>query len=85
MASESLVALSSRQRDLLEAFLFLANSKGFSPSIGEVAARLQVSKTRAYQLAQACISRGYLEQNHGTARSWRLSPAGMDAIAHESA
>jgi hypothetical protein len=84
MTAAAQAALTPRQRDLLGAFFTVTNSQGFTPSIGEVAAHLRVSKTRAYQLAQACIARGYLDQNHGAARSWRLSRAGMDAIVRET-
>jgi hypothetical protein len=83
MDSQEAAKTSPRQRELLEAFLFLTRGQGFAPSVREVAAHVGVSKTRAYQLAQVCIARGYLEQNTGTPRSWRLSRAGMEALLYE--
>ncbi len=83
MDSQQAAKTSSRQRELLEAFLLLTTGQGFPPSVSEVAARVGVSKARAHQLAQACLARGYLEQNTGGPRSWRLSRAGMEALLYE--
>jgi Mn-dependent DtxR family transcriptional regulator len=67
--------LTQRQRDFIAAVEELSRGAGFPPSLQEIAARLEVSPTRAAVLGRECEARGVAKHTPRIPRSWIVSPA----------
>lgn len=66
-------ALTSRQRDFTAAIVSLTRQRGgIAPTLAELAAELDVSLSRASQLADACQARGVVAREKRIARSIRV-------------
>jgi SOS-response transcriptional repressor LexA len=64
--------LSPRQQQLCQTIETLTASRGFPPSLREVAAEMGVHYTRVAQLAASVEARGALLHEPRVARSWRV-------------
>jgi len=64
--------MSPKQAALVAAIRRLTDSRGFPPSVEELASDLGVSKTRIEQLAAVCQAKGVLSRERRVARSWRI-------------
>jgi repressor LexA len=64
--------LSPRQAQLCKTIDRLAKSKGYPPSLQEVADEMGVAVSRVFQLARSTERRGALARTPGIARSWRV-------------
>jgi SOS-response transcriptional repressor LexA len=64
--------LSNRQRDLVEAVKEFQSTRGYAPSLRDLAAALSVSTTRAANLAERAAKAGALRHEPHVPRSWRL-------------
>lgn len=67
--------LSKRQAQLLEIVTTFTTAHGYAPSLADMATALDLSQTRAYQLALKLETRGRLAHTAGVARSWRVAAA----------
>ena len=65
--------LTKRQRDFVAAVAKLSRIAGYPPSLGEIAAHLQVSSTRAAVLGRECEARGFAKHTPRIPRSWRVT------------
>ena len=64
--------LSNRQRDLVEAIKQFQTARGYGPSIRDMATALNVSTTRAANLAEKAADAGALRHDPRVPRSWRV-------------
>lgn len=64
--------LSPRQAQLCETINRLAKSKGYPPSLQEVADEVGLAVSRVFQLTRSTERRGALARTPGIARSWRV-------------
>jgi len=63
--------LTKRQREVLEAIESYWHEHGISPSTGGLARELGISRATVHEHFLALKSKGYLEHQEGTSRSWR--------------
>lgn len=63
--------LTQRQQDFIAAVGELSR-RGYAPSISEIAARLEISPTRAAVLGHECEERGAVQHAPRIPRSWRI-------------
>lgn len=65
--------LSPRQAQLVATIEALTASRGFSPSVRELAAAMNISVARAAQLVASTEAKGALTREPGVARSLRIA------------
>lgn len=65
--------LSPRQAQLIATVEALTAARGFSPSVREIAAAMNVSLSRAAQLVTSTAAKGALTHEPGVARSIRVT------------
>jgi hypothetical protein len=62
----------AREAELLHAVDAYTLSKGYPPTIADVAIMIGLSHTRTACLARSCVRRGWLAHERRVARSWRV-------------
>lgn len=76
---------SPRERDLLGFIDRFEKSKGFAPTLYEMAEGLDVSKTRVAQLVGELVAKELVERIALAHRSLRLTAAGAAALRKKAA
>jgi DNA-binding MarR family transcriptional regulator len=74
-----------RQRDYLSALNRELARLGYSPTLAEVAAAVEVTPQRAADVVTSLERQGLVRRDYATARSLRITDAGRAALAEGQA
>lgn len=74
-----------REKELLGFILKFDASKGYAPTLYEMAESLKVSRTRVSQLIEQLYEKGLVDREPGAFRTVRLTPDGQSALKRKAA